>query len=341
MNNKQTSSRNLSIPAPGIPDKSVITDAPISPGQRGNLNFDGIPVNEDIDGDFPVDKTVISANRYRSSASTVTAPVVTEMENGEPRVYFLKCAKDDTGRAMMEGEVHSMTALYTILPEFFPEPYAWGKFSQNKGRLTYFLLYNFIKMSNNIPDPTDFCRKATNLWDPCWESYFRKMLKNALNLNTEHNGTWTDLEEVVEKVKTIVLKLLGLLELEGRSVKPSLIQGDLWVGNVGIAYGTGEIYTFDAGAYYAHNEMGFAMWRGEVNKALKKEVYVKEYLSNIRVSGSYNSTVYLINRYQCESMLESEQPRVPEKEASSLPIADQASERASTVLVEASSVAAV
>lgn len=214
---------------------------------------------------------------------------------------------------MMEGEFHSMTALYTTLPEFFPEPYAWGKFSQNQGRPTYFFLCNFIEMSNDIPDPTELCRKvaelhkrsvsptgmfgfhtttcqgnlpqATNLWDPSWESYFRKMLTNAMNLNTEHNGTWNDLEEVVEKVKTIVLpKLLGPLESEGRSIKPSLIHGDLWDGNVGIAYETGEIYAFDAGAYYAHNEMEVGMWRGEVNKVLRDKVYLKEYLSNIGVS---------------------------------------------------------
>lgn len=63
MQDKQASSRSLpSVPAPGIPDKSVMTDAPFNPGQRGNLNFDGIPVNEDIEGDFPLDKTVIESN---------------------------------------------------------------------------------------------------------------------------------------------------------------------------------------------------------------------------------------------------------------------------------------
>jgi hypothetical protein len=57
----QVGSVNLSG-TPGIPDKSVMTDTPFNPGQRGNLNFEGIPVNEDIAGDFPLDKSVIESN---------------------------------------------------------------------------------------------------------------------------------------------------------------------------------------------------------------------------------------------------------------------------------------
>jgi protein-ribulosamine 3-kinase len=214
---------------------------------------------------------------------------------------------------MMEGEFHSMTALYNSLPTFFPEPYAWGQFSQNIGRPTYFFLCNFIDMSNDTPDPVQLCSKiaelhkrsvsptgqfgfhittcqgnlpqATGLWDPSWESFFRKMLTNAMDLNKQINGPWKDLEEVTERVKTHVLpKLLGPLESKGRSVKPCLIHGDLWDGNVGTDYETGEIYLFDAGAYYAHNEMEVAMWRGEVNKILRSKIYLKQYLSNIGVS---------------------------------------------------------
>jgi hypothetical protein len=34
---------------------------PFNPGQRGNLNFEGIPVNSEISGDFPLDKAVIES----------------------------------------------------------------------------------------------------------------------------------------------------------------------------------------------------------------------------------------------------------------------------------------
>lgn len=74
-------------------------------------------------------------------------------------------------------------------------------------------------MSNGTPDPTKLCRKvaelhkrsvsptgmfgfhattcqgnlsqATNLWDPSWESYFRKMLSNPMKLNTEPYSHFT------------------------------------------------------------------------------------------------------------------------------------------------------
>lgn len=39
----------------------------------------------------------------------------------------------------------------------------------------------------------------------------------------------------------------------------SLIHGDLWGGNMGTLLETGEIVLFDAGCYYAHNEMDIAM----------------------------------------------------------------------------------
>lgn len=52
---------------PYIPDKSVMTDAPFNPGQRRNLNFEGIPVNEGIAGDFPLDKSVIESKEMSAS----------------------------------------------------------------------------------------------------------------------------------------------------------------------------------------------------------------------------------------------------------------------------------
>ena len=49
-------------------------------------------------------------------------------------------------------------------------------------------------------------------------------------------------------------------------MKPSLIHADLWEGSTGTAYDTGEIILFDAGSYYAHNEMEIGDWRCPYNK---------------------------------------------------------------------------
>lgn len=52
----------------------------------------------------------------------------------------------------------------------------------------------------------------------------------------------------------VIPRLLRPLESEGRSVKPSLVHGDLWYANSGIDMATYESLVFDACSFYAHNE---------------------------------------------------------------------------------------
>lgn len=52
----------------------------------------------------------------------------------------------------------------------------------------------------------------------------------------------------------VVPRLLRPLESDRRSVKPSLVHGDLWFANSGTHVGTDEPLEFDACCFYAHNE---------------------------------------------------------------------------------------
>ncbi|KAI9747256.1 MAG: hypothetical protein M4579_007497 [Chaenotheca gracillima] len=70
------------------------------------------------------------------------------------------------------------------------------------------------------------------------------------------------------------------MERDGRSVKPALIHGDLWEGNIGTSFDTGDILIFDAGAYYAHNEMDIGMWRCARHR-INSKVFFNEYLRNV------------------------------------------------------------
>ncbi|MCJ1384891.1 hypothetical protein MMC17_008009 [Xylographa soralifera] len=106
-----------------------------------------------------------------------------------------------------------------------------------------------------------------------------------MQLNREINGTWKNLEQVVDRLIThVVPQVLGPLEAEGRAVKPTLIHGDLWDGNIGTDFKTGEIYVFDASVYYAHNKMEIGMWRGKFNKVVSSKVYLNSYLSRMGIS---------------------------------------------------------
>jgi len=55
----------------------------------------------------------------------------------------------------------------------------------------------------------------------------------------------------------VIPRLLRPFESEGRSVKPSLVYGDLWYANSGIDVATNESLIFDACCFYAHNEYEF------------------------------------------------------------------------------------
>ena len=78
-------------------------------------------------------------------------------------------------------------------------------------------------------------------------------------------------------------KLIGPLEAEGRTVKPCLLHGDLWEGNIGTDPETGDIFIFDASSFYGHNELELGMWRDNLCQ-MSFKVYVSEYLKHIAIS---------------------------------------------------------
>ena len=60
-----------------------------------------------------------------------------------------------------------------------------------------------------------------------------KLAKGAMQLNRERNGIWKNLAQVVRRLITrVVSQVRGPLEAEGKAMKPTLIHGDLWDGNV-------------------------------------------------------------------------------------------------------------
>ncbi len=212
---------------------------------------------------------------------------------------------------MLEGEFNSMGELYKMAPNFVPKPYAWGKLNVSDPD-TYYFLCDFIDMTNQNPDPVQLCTKLVQLhqasesptgkfgfhfntcqgnlpqqtaWNASWVDFYIQLVRGAMQLNKERNGKWKNLEQVVDRPIThVVPQVLGPLEAEGRTVKPILIHGDLWDGNIGTDFEDGEIYVFDASVYYAHNEMEIAIWRGKLSKIVSSKVYTNSYLSRTGIS---------------------------------------------------------
>lgn len=77
--------------------------------------------------------------------------------------------------------------------------------------------------------------------DKSWTSFFGKLLAEAYRQDVETNGVWPELEIVHRRVQShLIPRLVGALESEGRSVKPTLIHGNLWDGNMGVDAKTGD-----------------------------------------------------------------------------------------------------
>lgn len=217
----------------------------------------------------------------------------------------------ERGKTMMEGEFSAMAELYKFAPTFIPKPYTWGKF-ESAPPSTYFFLLEFKDMTSQLPDPKSFCSELAKLhqtsvsptgkfgfhiatthgklpqymvWTSSWEAMFRKLLSNLLSLDLNTNGPWKDFQNVYERVLTLVLPLLiGPLESDGRTVKPCLLHGDLWDGNIGTDSKTGQTYIFDASSFYGHNELELGMWRDSHLNRMSWDVYGKEYLRTVGVS---------------------------------------------------------
>ena len=114
---------------------------------------------------------------------------------------------------MLHTEFESLKAIFSLVPNFVPQPIAQGTYDTIPD--THFLLCQYREMIDEFPEPhrfTDFLallhRKSTspegmfgfhettymgNLpqmtdWEPLWETVFAKSLKLALKLEVEAKG---------------------------------------------------------------------------------------------------------------------------------------------------------
>lgn len=209
---------------------------------------------------------------------------------------------------MLRGEFESSKIIYGLMPKFIPEPVGFGKFKvQNPA--TYFYLSEFVDMDvATAPEPAEFTGRLAEMhktsqsptgqfgfhvatcdgkmahtveWEESWAVFYRKLFVGVCKLDLETNGPWPELERATEQVATKVIpRLLGPLQAEGQKIKPCIMHGDLWEGNMGINLETGDTLLFDAGSYYAHNEMELGHWRCEFSSVFRSETYTRHYLQN-------------------------------------------------------------
>ncbi|KAL7917013.1 Fructosamine kinase domain-containing protein [Trichoderma austrokoningii] len=271
--------------------------------------LDGVfPFDEAVIEALPKDVTFTSVESFSISAWTVTGRVTAQRADRSIQRFFLKVAYGEHGRLMLGGEHASSEMIYSIMPDFIPTPYGYGRYKVQSPD-TYFYLSQFIDMDvTAAPDPEDLMSKLAELhknsqsptgkfgfpvttydgnvphrvaWESKWVDFFRNLFLHACNLDAEVNEPWPELELAVRQMGDVVIpRLLGNLRQSGSDepIKPCLIHGDLWEGNRGIDRETGTSVVYDASSYFAHNEMEFGNWRSELNTFFRSKTYMDHYL---------------------------------------------------------------
>ena len=251
---------------------------------------------------LPEGSTNHTLTSHGASFWTRTARIDCTLLDGKPERFFLKAATGERGRAMLSSEFKSMTTLNSNSPTFAPKPIAWGSYKDIPD--TYFFLCEFIDMIDTLPEPEALGQKLAalhrngtspdgkygfdvttyngnmpqdNTWNDSWEAFYIQGLKHMLALEEKSQGPSEELNALKPALfEKVVPRLLRPLETGGRSIKPSLVHGDLWCGNVSVATGRasestsrmapGDPVIYDACVFYGHNEYELGNWRPARNK---------------------------------------------------------------------------
>ena len=209
---------------------------------------------------------------------------------------------------MLGGEYESSKAIYDLMSDFIPKPIKYAKYKVAEPE-TYFYLSKFVEMDTmSHPEPAEFTSRLAHLhkisqsptgqfgfhvetcdgdrvhvvdWQRSWAVFFRNLLLGVCELDIAQNGSWPKFELAVKQVADKVIpRLLEPLQESGQNIKPCIIHGDLWEGNMGINKDTSNSLLFDAGSYFAHNEMELGHWRCEFSSVFRAKEYTSHYLQN-------------------------------------------------------------
>lgn len=272
--------------------------------------------------EFPKDSRVSSVEPHGVSFWGHTSKINVELADGTPISFFIKVINKEIGKDMFEGEFESMKAIYKLLPEFAPKPIAWGTYELQPN--THFFLCEYREIDDHLPDPHKFTKRLAELHqksqspegkfgfhvttysgnlpqmvelEESWETFFAKNLRLALDLEIKAKGNDPEFGTLISAIfDRVIPRLLRPLESDGRSVKPSLVHGDLWYANSGIDVDTDESIVYDACCFYAHNECKlstpmttqayrldeFGQWRPICNRFGAE--YLEAYHSYIQIS---------------------------------------------------------
>ncbi|KAF3352786.1 Protein-ribulosamine 3-kinase like protein [Verticillium longisporum] len=271
---------------------------------------------------LPIGCKVVSTESHGVSFWAKTGRIDVVLPDETTRSYFIKVISKQKGKDIVMGEFESMRAAYAVTPDFVPQPIACGTYATSPD--THFFLCAFRDMSDDMPDPDKFAALLSTLhqksvsptgkfgfhvptyagnlpqytaWESSWETFFAKSMRQALDLEIERKGPSEELDVLSRALfDKVIPRLLRPLESEGRTVKPSLVHGDLWYANAGIDVDSDQPLVFDACCFFAHNEYEFGQWQPACNRF--GDEYVAAYNSFVQISSPEEDFEGRLNLYR-------------------------------------------
>ena len=214
-----------------------------------------------------------SVKTHGGSGFSTTAKIVSKLEDGSAKAYFLKMGRGRDAEVMFSGEHASLNALHRADQTLAPKSYAFGTLEDSPDQ--YFLVTDFLEMERSslsndpkstrslaaklallhttpapVPEgyskpmfgfPVTTCCGDTaqpNDFTKSWADFYaNNRLRAILKKSERTNGSDGELRDMVEKTASkVVPRLLGDDHLNGgEGVTPVVIHGDLWSGNKGVA----------------------------------------------------------------------------------------------------------
>ncbi|RDB28670.1 Ketosamine-3-kinase [Hypsizygus marmoreus] len=201
-----------------------------------------------------------------------------KIRSSSGNLYFVKSGSP-VEKEQYNGEVESLKAIEAAAPGLAPHVLSYGTDSGDKpyfiseykdlGRITdstgkvlatrlaeelhvYQSAYGF-----GFHVPT-YCgaTRLRNGWFKSWEECFGAMIGDLLD-QLAMKRSYGELCDLGQRVrKSVIPELLGPL-----NIRPVLLHGDLWSGNVGVDLSTKQPIIFDPASFFGHNEADLAIAR--------------------------------------------------------------------------------
>ena len=232
--------------------------------------------------DFPPGSKIDSASSHGASIWARKAIINLILEDGSTYSLFLKVAKGVEGLGLVHGEYEAARALYAVAPTFIPRPIGAGTYKSTPE--IHFYLSECVHMDEGVPDMQRFCASLAKMhidsvpyspkgqfgfhvvtyngnkardvtWCDTWEEMFSNSMRTRVQQERDAQGPSPELGKLLPALyDKVIPRLLRPLHTGEKKIKPVLVHGNVWYGNLATNASTNEPVVYDPATIWAHNE---------------------------------------------------------------------------------------